>query len=166
MYELFRSLPIINWYIISANSEVVCFYTLVTPCQMVLLFQNSKFTPNRFFINRPFLNWIRRKIETILPWGDHQCQVNLWKFRLWWHYPYTSEQVLINFPHLCREQLIIPNLIRLIVELSRVDICLEILMMSYHLSQLWEENMEQVYHVFEYIKKCYSSEMVFILVIL
>ena len=54
--------------------------------------------------------WIRRKHETLSPWEDHQCRVNLWNLGLWRHAPYISEQALIRFLYLRRERLTISNL--------------------------------------------------------
>ena len=47
------------------------------------------------------------------------------------------------------------------VELGCVDICLEVSMMSSHLVLPREGHLEQLYHIFAYLKKYHNSEMVF-----
>ena len=47
------------------------------------------------------------------------------------------------------------------VNLGRVDICLEVSMMSSHLALPREGHLEQLYHIFAHIKKYYNTEMVF-----
>ena len=47
------------------------------------------------------------------------------------------------------------------VELSRVDICLEVSMMSSHLALPRERHLEQLYHIFAHLKKYHNIEMVF-----
>ena len=51
--------------------------------------------------------------------------------------------------------------LRWMVELGRVDICLEVSMMSSHLELPREGHSEQVSHIFGYWKKCHNSETVF-----
>jgi hypothetical protein len=53
------------------------------------------------------------------------------------------------------------GILRWIVELGRVDICLECSMMSSHLALPREGHMEQVYHIFVYLKKYHNTELVF-----
>jgi hypothetical protein len=48
-----------------------------------------------------------------------------------------------------------------IVELGHVDICLEVSMMSSHLALPREGHLEQVFHIFAYLKKYHNMEMVF-----
>ena len=47
------------------------------------------------------------------------------------------------------------------VELGHVDICLEVSMMSSHLSLPREGDMNQVLHIFAYLKKYHNTEMVY-----
>jgi hypothetical protein len=47
------------------------------------------------------------------------------------------------------------------VELGRVDTCLETSMMSSHLALPREGHLAQLYHMFAYLKKYHNSEMVF-----
>ena len=47
------------------------------------------------------------------------------------------------------------------VELGRVDICLEVSMMSSHLALPREGHLEQLYHIFAHLKKYRNTEMVF-----
>ena len=53
------------------------------------------------------------------------------------------------------------GILRWIVELGRVDICLETSMMSSHLALPREGHLEQVLRIFGYLKKYHNSEMVF-----
>ena len=53
------------------------------------------------------------------------------------------------------------GILRWIVELGRVDICLECLMMSSHLALPREGHMHQVFHIFAYLKKYHNTELVF-----
>ena len=48
-----------------------------------------------------------------------------------------------------------------IVELGRVDVCLEVSMMSSHLALPRRGHMEQVMQIFGYLKKYYNAELVF-----
>ena len=48
-----------------------------------------------------------------------------------------------------------------IVELGRVDICLEVSMMSSHLALPRKGHMEQVMQIFRYLKKYHNAELVF-----
>ena len=57
-------------------------------------------------------------------------------------------------------QLII-SMLQWMVELGRVDICLEVSMMSSHLALPREVHLEQLYHIFAHIKKYYNIKMVF-----
>ena len=47
------------------------------------------------------------------------------------------------------------------VELGRVDICIEVSIMSSHFVFPREGHLEQLYHIFLHIKKYYNTEMVF-----
>ena len=53
------------------------------------------------------------------------------------------------------------GVLRWMVELGRVDICCEVSMMSSHLALPRDGHLEQVYHIFGYLKKYHNSEMVF-----
>ena len=53
------------------------------------------------------------------------------------------------------------GVLRWIVELGRVDICLEVSMMSSHLALPREGHLEQVLHIFAHLKKYHNTEMVF-----
>ena len=51
--------------------------------------------------------------------------------------------------------------LRWIVELGRVDVCLEVSMMSSHLALPREGYLEQVLHIFAYLKKYHNTELVY-----
>lgn len=53
------------------------------------------------------------------------------------------------------------GILRWMVELGRVDICLEVSMMSSHLCLPREGHLGQLFHMFAYLKKYHNSEMVF-----
>jgi hypothetical protein len=53
------------------------------------------------------------------------------------------------------------GILRWMVELGRVDICLEVSMMSSHLALPRKGHLEQVLHIFAYLKKYHNTEMVF-----
>jgi hypothetical protein len=53
------------------------------------------------------------------------------------------------------------GILRWIVELGRIDICLETSMLSSHLAMPREGLLAQTYHVFVYLKKYHNTEMVF-----
>jgi hypothetical protein len=53
------------------------------------------------------------------------------------------------------------GILRWIVELGRVDICLEVSMLSSHLALPREGHLAQAYHIFAYLKKYHNTEMVF-----
>jgi hypothetical protein len=53
------------------------------------------------------------------------------------------------------------GVLRWIVELARVDICLEVSMTSSHLALPREGHLAQVLHIFAYLKKYHNTEMVF-----
>ena len=53
------------------------------------------------------------------------------------------------------------GILRWMVELGRVDICLEVSMMSSHLVLPREGHLSQLFHIFAYLKKYHNSEMVF-----
>ena len=48
------------------------------------------------------------------------------------------------------------GILRWIVELGQVDVCLEVSMMSSHLSLPMEGHLEQVLHIFAYLKKYHN----------
>ena len=47
------------------------------------------------------------------------------------------------------------------VKLGRVDICLEVSMMSSHLALPHEGHLSQLFHIFAYLKKYHNTKMVF-----
>ena len=47
------------------------------------------------------------------------------------------------------------------VELGRVDICLEVSMLSSHLALPREGKLQQLFHMFAYLKRNQNSEMIF-----
>jgi hypothetical protein len=53
------------------------------------------------------------------------------------------------------------GILRWIVELGRIDICLEVSMLSSHLALPREGHLAQTFHVFSYLKKYHNTEMVF-----
>ena len=53
------------------------------------------------------------------------------------------------------------GILRWIVELGRVDVCLEVSMMSSHLALSREGHLEQVLHMFAYLKKYHNTELVY-----
>jgi hypothetical protein len=53
------------------------------------------------------------------------------------------------------------GVLRWAVELGRVDICLEVSMMSSYLAMPREGHLNELYHIFSYLKNHHNSEMVF-----
>ena len=53
------------------------------------------------------------------------------------------------------------GVLRWIVELGRVDICLEVSMLASHLAMPRQGHMNEVLHIFAYLKKNHNAEMVF-----
>ena len=53
------------------------------------------------------------------------------------------------------------GILRWIVELGRVDICLEVSMMSSHLALPREGHLEALLHIFSYLKKYHNTELVY-----
>ena len=53
------------------------------------------------------------------------------------------------------------GILRWIVELGRVDICLEVSMLSSHLAMPWEGHLTQVLHIFGYLRKYHNAELVY-----
>ena len=53
------------------------------------------------------------------------------------------------------------GVLRWIVELGRVDIDVEVSMMSSHLALLREGHLKELYHIFAYLKARPNAEMVF-----
>ena len=53
------------------------------------------------------------------------------------------------------------GILRWMVELGRVDICLEVSTMSSHLALPRQGHLEQVLHIFSHLKKYHNTEMVF-----
>ena len=52
------------------------------------------------------------------------------------------------------------GILRWMVELGRIDICLEVSMMSSHLALPREGHLEQVLHIFGYLKKYHNGTLV------
>ena len=57
-------------------------------------------------------------------------------------------------------QLII-SILRWMVDLGRVDICLEVLIIFSHLALPWVGHLDQVYRIFGYLRNCHNTELVF-----
>ena len=53
------------------------------------------------------------------------------------------------------------GVLRWIVELARINICLEVSMMSSHLALLREGHLDQVFQIFTYLKKYHNAELVY-----
>ena len=53
------------------------------------------------------------------------------------------------------------GILRWIVELGQVDVCLEVSMMSSHLALPREGHLEQVLHLFAYLKKYHNTELIY-----
>ena len=53
------------------------------------------------------------------------------------------------------------GILRWMVELGQVDVCLEVSMMSSHLALPREGHLEQVLHIFAYLKKYHNTELVY-----
>ena len=53
------------------------------------------------------------------------------------------------------------RVLRWIVELGRVDICCEVSMLSSHLCLPREGHLQQVYHIFAYLKANHNARLVF-----
>ena len=53
------------------------------------------------------------------------------------------------------------GILRWIVELGRVDICLEVSEMSSHMAMPREGHLEQLFHIFSYLGKFHNTELVF-----
>ena len=53
------------------------------------------------------------------------------------------------------------GILRWMVELGRVDITCEVSMMSSHLALPRVGHLQQLFHIFAYLKKCHNTEMVF-----
>ena len=53
------------------------------------------------------------------------------------------------------------GILRWIVELGRVDVCLEASLMSSHMAMPHEGHLSEVLHIFRYLRKYHNSEMVF-----
>ena len=53
------------------------------------------------------------------------------------------------------------GILRWIVELGRLDICLEVSMMSSHLAMPRKGHLDQVLHIFAYLRKYHSTELVY-----
>jgi hypothetical protein len=53
------------------------------------------------------------------------------------------------------------GILRWIVELGRVDICLEIYMMSSHVALPREGHLVRVFHIFTHLKKYHNTEVVY-----
>ena len=53
------------------------------------------------------------------------------------------------------------GILRWIVELGRIDICLEVSMMSLHLAMPRKGHLDQVLHIFSYLHKYHNTELVY-----
>ena len=53
------------------------------------------------------------------------------------------------------------GILRWIVELGRIDICLEVSMMSSHLGMPRKGHLDQVLHIFAYLRKYHNTELVY-----
>ena len=53
------------------------------------------------------------------------------------------------------------GILRWIVELGRVDVCLEVSMMSSHMAMPREGHLSEALHIFSYLRKYHNAEMVF-----
>ena len=53
------------------------------------------------------------------------------------------------------------GILRWIVELGRIDICLEVSMMSSHIVMLRKGHLDQVLHIFAYLHKYHNTELVY-----
>ena len=53
------------------------------------------------------------------------------------------------------------GVLRWMFELGRVDICLEVLMLSSHLALPRERHLQQLFHMFAYLKRNHNSKMIF-----
>ena len=53
------------------------------------------------------------------------------------------------------------GILRWMVELGRVDICLEVSMLSSHLALPREGHLDQIFNIFAYLKRNHNSEMIF-----
>ena len=53
------------------------------------------------------------------------------------------------------------GILRWIVELGRIDIFLEVSMMSSHLAMPRKEHLDQVLHIFTYLRKYHNTELVY-----
>ena len=53
------------------------------------------------------------------------------------------------------------GILRWMVELGRVDLCLEVSMMSSHLAMPRQGHLEQLFHIFSYLHEHYNGEIVF-----
>ena len=58
-------------------------------------------------------------------------------------------------------QSLLIGILRWMVELGRVHVCLEVSMMSSHLALPREGHLEQVLHIFAYLKKYHNTELVY-----
>ena len=53
------------------------------------------------------------------------------------------------------------GILRWMLELGRVDICLDVSMMSSYMDMYKEGQQAQLFHIFAYLKKHHNTEMVF-----
>ena len=59
----------------------------------------------------------------------------------------------------CCQSLI--GMLRWMVKSGRVDVCLEVSMLSSHLAVPGQGHLDQVFHMFAHLKKCHNSCLVF-----
>lgn len=63
-------------------------------------------------------------------------------------------------PQLSAYYMSLVGILRWIVELGRVDICLEVSMISSHMAMPREGHLEGLLHIFSYLKKFHNTELV------
>ena len=52
------------------------------------------------------------------------------------------------------------GILRWMVEIGRIDICLEVSMLSSHMAMPREGHLEQIFHIFAYLNKYHNTELV------
>ena len=58
-------------------------------------------------------------------------------------------------------QSLLIGILRWMVNLGRIDISYEVLMMSLHMAMLRVGHLEQLFHIFVYLKRYHNNELVF-----
>ena len=64
-------------------------------------------------------------------------------------------------PHNASYYMSLIGILRWIVEIGNVEICLEVSIMSSHISMPTEGHLDQLFHIFDHLKKYHNTEMVF-----